>query len=501
MPSMMGGLPEPMTYGATHDLIVVVPGIMGSALKDRDSGRLVWGFTEAKWWVKAWSPVGRRLTPLGLTEAELEALHDETYNPSKARIEPAGLLHGPVPAFAPVLGAVEPYTRLVKELKKVVIHEAAVLEFAYDWRLPTAFNSKLLAAAIDERLTWWREQPEHAIGRRLHPEQRDAQVVIVAHSMGGLVAQGLGTITGALDNVRQVITLGTPFYGAVAALSMLETGEAPPVSTILPRTRLRDVARTMPGVYDLLPRLRCLLVPSDEVGEDVVAVTPGHVAAIGASRDLAQAAAGRFQARKDVRIPQLQTHVGTHQPTAQSVRIEHGHVIGQPHYYKFNADGVIRDDKIGQPVRFIDNQGDGTVPWRAARPLDYGRRPSHRPQQHGALASSGESIKAIVSDVKDEPVGDRLGRGDIGIEVPDVVVAGQPVEIRVTGEADPARVKCKITDLDDPAVGTGRRPQPARRGENLVAETFLGPGLYRVTAKVKGGLDAVSQVVLVMEPE
>ncbi|MFT4215727.1 MAG: hypothetical protein QM619_00865 [Micropruina sp.] len=501
MPSMMGGLPEPMTYGATHDLIVVVPGIMGSALKDRDSGRLVWGFAEAKWWVDAWNPMGQGLTPLALTDAELEALHGGGYEPSTARIKPAGLLHGPIPAFAPILGGIEPYTRLVKELKKAVIHEAAALEFAYDWRLPTAFNSQLLDVAIRCRLKEWRKHEKHAEGRRLHPEQRDAQVVIVAHSMGGLVAQGLGTITGALDNVRQVITLGTPFYGAVAALSMLETGEAPPVSTILPRTRLRDVARTMPGVYDLLPRLRCLLVPSDEVGEDVIAVTPGHVAAIGASRDLAQAAADRFQARKDVRLPQLQAHVGTHQPTAQSARIEHGHVIGQPHYYKFGADGVIRDDRIGQPVRFTDGEGDGTVPWRSARPLEHDRI-SYRPQQHGALASSGESIKAIVSHVKDEPVGDRLGRGDIGIEVPDVVLAGQPVEIRVTGEADPARVTCQITDLGDPTGRAGRQPKASRRGEDLVAEAFLGPGLYRVAAKLKaGGRDAVSQVVLVMESE
>nr|BFE72074.1 hypothetical protein GCM10020092_053750 [Actinoplanes digitatis] len=45
MPLGIDGLPP--RHGAvpdvTNDLVVVVPGIMGSALHDRDAGRDVWG--------------------------------------------------------------------------------------------------------------------------------------------------------------------------------------------------------------------------------------------------------------------------------------------------------------------------------------------------------------------------------------------------------------------------------------------------------------------------
>lgn len=491
----MLGVPEPLKYGATHDLVVVVPGIMGTALRDRASGSLVWGLSDARWYLEAWSPGGHGLTPLALTETELEALDNDAYDLGRSRIEPAGLLRGPVPAFAPILRALEPYTALVKRLRDAVVDPAAVLEFDYDWRLPTAFNSRLLANAVARHLEWWRKQPLHAVGRRFHPEERDAQVIIVAHSMGGLVAQGLGLISGALDDVRQVITLGTPFYGAVKTLSLLEDGEGAPLP--FRRGRLRDAVRTMPGVYDLLPRLRSLLVPGNPIGEDVVAVTPAHVAAIGANEELAKAAADRFLARRDVHLPGLKTHVGTHQPTAQSARLEHGRVLAESHYYKFGADDVIRDS-VGQPVQFDEGQGDGTVPWRSARPLGH-RCVSHLPQQHGALASSSEALKAIVADVKDDDgLGDRLGKGDVGIDLPDVALAGEPIKIWVTGETDPARATCRVTDLRAPIGTSGRGPWLERRGERLVAEITLGEGLYRVAVKSGGG-EAVSQVVLVTE--
>ena len=39
----------------TRDAVVVVPGIMGSALVEAESGETLWGFDQADSWVNAWT--------------------------------------------------------------------------------------------------------------------------------------------------------------------------------------------------------------------------------------------------------------------------------------------------------------------------------------------------------------------------------------------------------------------------------------------------------------
>ena len=59
---------------------------------------------------------------------------------------------------------------------------------------------------------------------------------------------------GGSSQVRTTITLGTPYYGSVKAAAILNTGRSAP----LPSRRLRALARTLPGVHDLLPSYRCI---------------------------------------------------------------------------------------------------------------------------------------------------------------------------------------------------------------------------------------------------
>jgi hypothetical protein len=56
--------------------------------------------------------------------------------------------------------------------------------------------------------------------------------------------------------VRATVTLGTPFFGASKAVLLLGSGRGSPVP--LPRARVRRLAVTLPGVYDLLPSYRCV---------------------------------------------------------------------------------------------------------------------------------------------------------------------------------------------------------------------------------------------------
>lgn len=479
----------------TIDAIVIVPGIMGSALRDAERG-MIWGFQNPHTYLSLWGP-GAGMTPLALTDRELDAISEGIYDPATARVQPAGLLR--LPAFGPVLGGLEPYTRLVTALRKAAYDDAAVLEFAYDWRLPVRLNSELLARAMKAHLARWRAHDAHAEARRFHPEQRDAGIVIVAHSMGGLVARGLGDarIEGGLENVRQVITLGTPFYGSVKSTVMIERGEGVPVP--LPRRRLRDVARTMPGLYDLLPRYRCLKTHRDGI-DDVVSLSVNDVAAIGGNRDLAQAAADDFDAATSLVLPKHRPVIGIAQETWASLRINSGEVKPAAESYRLTTDGSLLRDDAGRPLTHVD-RGDGTVWTYAARPQGFEEKTIPIVQHHGALTNSGEAIKSIVALVTDQgDLGLPLGDGQISLAVPDVVDTDTPFTVTVTGEADPASVECIVEDAETDELI--RVPQLYSIGPDLLQETLSlsEPGLFRVGVKC-GGTERVTQLVMVTPPE
>lgn len=470
------------------DAVVVVPGIMGSALKDTRGD--VWGFSDPMTYVKLWS--SRSAMPrLGFTQMELEALATDSYDPATARVQPAGLISSP--SFAPILAGLEPYSHLVSQLTAAT-HDAAVLEFAYDWRLPIRLNSRLLAQAMKEHLARWRRHQAHAALRQQHPEQRDAEIIIVAHSMGGLVVQGLAdpVIEDGFQDVRKVITLGTPFYGSVKAATILAHGEGAPVP--LPRRRLAEAARTMPGLYDLLPRNRCLL---RQVGArpDVVALGVEDVVGIGGNEQLAQRAASDFLSRKPTTLPGHRPIVGVAQPTWQSLEIMSGAVHPKDKAYRWDKNEVLMRGSDGVPLSFND-MGDGTV-WRyAARPKGSPEAESVA-QQHGALAKSGEGVQQVVAIVTDlGDLGVLLGGGGVGIDAPDTVAPETRFTVTVTGEVDPALVTGQVVD-----VGTSRKVREIRLrradADGLRDELILDkPGLYRVEVQTDAG-HPVTQIVMV----
>ncbi|MEV5083848.1 hypothetical protein AB0K74_35315 [Streptomyces sp. NPDC056159] len=87
---------------------------------------------------------------------------------------------------------------------------ANVVLFPYDFRLGVRHAAKMLAADVHDRL------------KDLSPSERAGRVVVVAHSMGGLIARyWLGP---GWPLCRALITLGTPHRGAPKALQLLANG-------------------------------------------------------------------------------------------------------------------------------------------------------------------------------------------------------------------------------------------------------------------------------------
>src|SRR5690242_3840099 len=123
------------------DAVVVVPGIMGSELVDND-GKVQWGLKPGLL-ARAW--LTRRMDGLQVTEAELAG---------ERRLRATRLLR--IPGYMPLLGGLEPYGELLKQVQQKVVDARAVAEFPYDWRLSIDENAAQLVLRCEQHLESWR---------------------------------------------------------------------------------------------------------------------------------------------------------------------------------------------------------------------------------------------------------------------------------------------------------------------------------------------------------
>ncbi|WP_027006926.1 lipase/acyltransferase domain-containing protein [Conexibacter woesei] len=461
----------------SYDAVVFVPGILGSSLRLTETGEELWGFASAVKYSRIWRS-NRLASKLAVTADELAGV--------TGRVVADGLLQAP--AAAPILQGLEPYTDLVEGLRKVMANRAAVVEFPYDWRLSVRYNAAELARTAAAHLETWRRHPA-VTGA---PTAQSPRLVIVAHSMGGLLARALPTVEGrdgvpaVTERLRSVITLGTPFLGAVKAAVLLNSGHGVRLGH---RRRIQRVAATFPGVHDLLPTYRCL-----RSGEDLLRLTADDIAALGGDRTLAQEAIDFARA---IQENELSHHMiyGTHQTTLQSMRLENGAVIASPHHFEWAGDEPALDSRDALIPRKVS--GDGTVGGDWATHGHPGV-PFPLPQQHGALAKSPEAVISVAAAVQRRPLGKVQGGGEIGLSVPDVVAPNAVWRITLTGASGPSAVTAGVTDAE-----TGREVHDVhfvRAGNELVGSLALRrPGMYRVEV-AHGGWSPTSQLVLCVEP-
>ncbi len=446
----------------THDAVIIIPGIMGSTLVDAESRETLWGLNKAGWWVSAWT-TGDALKRLAVT--------DQERNGAVGRIRAGSLLR--FPAFAPILQGFEPYTDLVAGIGRVVADRDAIREFPYDWRLSIEHNAGELAKAATCHLKRWRAHPQGSA---------DAKLVLVAHSMGGLIARYYTHVLGAGGDVRTTVTLGTPYYGSVKAAHILASGRGAPLP--LPHRRLRRLSATMPGLYDLLPFYRCL----DE-GTTARRLTAADVAGLGGDLDLATESITRHECLMSGPAGDLRLLVGTDQPTMQSMSVTGGVLTPLMH--------TCHVDDQGRVVRREDLAGDSTVFRRAAAGFDL--PPSTLPQSHGALASTEEAISHVRDVLTNDTAGPPLGGlTRIGVDVPDVISVDQVLTITVTG-AQPAGTSCRIVDVFTNRL-VALPPLQRQDGVTTASAVLSRPGVYRV--EIKGGsASAVTQQLMAIPPE
>lgn len=185
---------------ASRHLIVVVPGVGGSVLRDAEGGDLVW---------------------YGGRGALLKSLADPDRLAVGRPLEPVGLIQEftVIPWLKNIAGYTSLWTKIKQTFPRSHVDNgdprspsnraATIVALPYDFRAGVAAAADRLQAKIHERV---RELGD------------DTKVVVVAHSMGGLVARLWVAEHDTGERCRGIITLGTPHGGAPKALDVLVNG-------------------------------------------------------------------------------------------------------------------------------------------------------------------------------------------------------------------------------------------------------------------------------------
>jgi pimeloyl-ACP methyl ester carboxylesterase len=449
-----------------RDLIILLPGIMGSALQK--NGRDLWALSGQAAW--------RALNTWG---SSLQELRLEGQDPGQ--ITATRLLSDA--HIIPGLIKVDGYSataRMIVDTFNVVpgsVHDdrsANFIEFPYDWRLDNRLSAQRLKSLVDDRLKRWRD----------FSGEGDARVILIAHSMGGLVARYYLEALEGWPYCRALITFGTPYRGSPNALNFLANGYK---KLFLDLT---EALRSFPSVHQLLPIYPCVAVDGRYVRVTEAGTLPGvdpHLAAdaLAFHREI-EAKVNEHCSSEDYLRNRytIMPIVGTVQPTMQSATFD-GHAV------KIFAD-------LPPIIDSLLAEGDGTVPRASAIPIELSNsdRATFVPEHHGSLQCNLsvlndvrgrlEQMQAVGLDAVRAPGKEPIapeGSG-IALSLEDLYTADEPVTIcarTVNARVETSPLRALIEAIDAPENASRELVQGLDEKNgwsfNLVG---LSPGLYRV---------------------
>jgi pimeloyl-ACP methyl ester carboxylesterase len=458
------------------DIVVLLPGITGSALQK--DGKDVWAFSGGAA-IQALLSLGESIKDLELhgDDPEVDDLGDGV---TAARVMPD--IH-----LIPGLWKIDGYGRIAKAIHEQFEVETGVnfFEFPYDWRRDNRVAARKLARESHGWLTAWRERSGND----------DAKLILVVHSMGGLIARHFLELLDGWKDTRALVSFGTPYRGSLNALGFLVNGMRKGLGPIT-LLDLSTMLRSFTSVYQLLPIYRCVDVGGSELAR--IAETDGIPNVDGArAKDAAsfhhaiQDAVGAHREESAYRDGGYQIFpvVGTFQPTLQSARL--------------TADGI---DLLAE-YQGEDQDGDGTVPRVSATPIELSDDPRemYASERHASLQNKDQVLTQLMGILSREEIDlssfkDVLGQPKprVSLEVEDVYLSDEPITARIRCEEESYMVRVVVHEAESGDIVSYSEPIPGGDW----ADVQLAPlpaGAYRITVGEDAPVEPVSDIFVTMK--
>ncbi|OUL23052.1 lecithin--cholesterol acyltransferase [Nostoc sp. RF31YmG] len=455
-----------------RDIIVFLPGITGSVLQK--DGKDLWAISGQA----AWDFV----TSMGnlIQNLKLEG-DDHTIDDLGDGIKATSLIQDT--HFIPGLTKIDGYTVIAHRIQDEfdVTPGENYFEFPYDWRRDNRVAARQLEKFINQRLPQWRD----ASGAK------NAKVILIAHSMGGLVSRYYLEVLGGWQNCRALITFGTPYRGSINALNYLANGYK---KLFLDLT---DVMRSFTSVYQLLPIYEML-----QVGDKYqrVAETDNIPNLLRNKAEDALKFHREIEATQQINAQNehyknsfcIVPYVGTEQKTYQSAQL---------------LDEKLKicwevPPRVGNEL----DSGDGTVPRVSATPIEFDFDSNSKlrlysrfiAEKHGSLQNNGSILLDLLKNLQNlqlpekEPVRGVLSQTAISLELDDLYLKTELVTIKAEIKGrfpqivkDNLALEANIEPVSNRSnSGTKRRAEFQKIGnEWLISINDLEPGLYRLEVK------------------
>lgn len=449
-----------------NDIIVLLPGIMGSRLKK--DGETVWGLGARS--------LGSLLVTRGGSTTEALLLRDD--DPEAEDLGDGIVADALLPDLhlIPKVWKIDGYSRIEREIKAVfgVRDGENFFRFPYDWRRFNQAAAHRLKRLSTEWLRGWRQRGN-----------TEARLILVAHSMGGLVSRYFLEVLGGWRDTRALITFGTPYRGSLNAVDSLANGvRKGPLGLV----ELSTLARSLNGLYQLLPTFECYDAGDGtlkRVGETdgIPNIEPRRAAAaLAFHREMLEAAEENRQDARYLRDRYvLRPVVGIRQKTSLSARLDGDRVI------------------LLRTRRGEDTRGDGTVPRVSATPPERGNEHLElfASTKHAGLQNADSvlvDLEGIVSNFQfdqDHWLGGE-GVAELSLDLEDLYFSAEPIQLHVEASiAKPLELEAEITESGTDIVVQRvplRRDPEGRfhgecppQGEGAYSVRVHGPGAIPVS--------------------
>jgi pimeloyl-ACP methyl ester carboxylesterase len=453
--------------------MVLLPGITGSVLQK--DGSDVWALSG--------SGIAKALGTLGGSIDSLLLEGDDPDSDDLGDGVTAPRLIGDT-HLIPGLWKIDGYTKVSQAIQSEfdVTPGVNFFEFPYDWRRDNRVHARRLAREGREWLKRWRQSSGND----------DAKLILIGHSMGGLVSRAFLELEEGWRDTRLLLTFGTPYRGSLNAVGFLVNGMKKRLGPIT-LANLTDLLRSFTSVYQLLPVYECVDTGDGtlhRVAElDLPGVDPERARAALAFHHAIRDAVEEH--RKDQAYLDggytIKPLTGYFQPTAQSALVTGGGV------------------DLLRTYEGTDRGGDGTVPAVSATPLELSNmnREVYVREKHASVQNADFSLDQVIGLIQN--IGFDQAQifapgSEVALDVEDAYTVEEPVTVRAQAGLEWAELAAAVRDADTNAVVADGPLGTAADGWREAAFGPLSAGTYRVTVTGGPQIASVTDVFAVVEP-